>query len=349
MRPFSRNPYIGHPSQLLHLNNYKMVGGFSDGLRATDVRNGKIDITVSADRGMDIPYLSYKGVNVGYIAPCGMVSPQYYDDKGMGFFRGFTAGFLTTCGLTHMGAPSEVDGKSYGMHGRLSNIPADYYQTGLTSDETSLTAVLSGEMSQALLFGEKLTSKRRFEITYDKKSFRFIDEVTNFGFSPVQHMMLYHFNIGYPLLDESAEIIIPEKSVAGREPYSQSDIANRLRVPSPIHEYQEMCYFYRLRHDRAGRSCAAVYNHNLDVGVCIAFDTSVLDHFTQWKMVGEGEYVIGLEPGNATPLGVAKEKELGHLKYLEAGETRTYHFDVSILDGKDDLTALKQEISGFEL
>lgn len=347
MRLFSRNQYIGHPSQLLRINNYKMVGGFADGLRAADIQNGRISVTVSADRGMDIPFLNYKGVNIGYIAPCGMVSPQYYDDKDMGFFRGFTAGFLTTCGLTHMGAPSEVDGQKYGMHGRESNIPAKNFCTKLISDETSMAAVLSGEMDQALLFGEKLSLERRFKIAYDQKFFHFTDRVTNNGFSRTQHMLLYHFNIGYPMLDESAEILIPAKTVAGREPYSQFDIANRLHVPSPIHKYREMCYFYKLKHDPQNCSCVAVYNHNRGLGICIEFDTSVLDHFTQWKMVGEGEYVIGLEPGNATPLGVEKEKALGHLKYLEAGETRTYEFTISVLEGKEDLEALKHKIGQY--
>ncbi|WP_274595949.1 DUF4432 family protein [Robinsoniella peoriensis] len=43
-----------------------------------------------------------------------------------------------------------------------------------------------------------------------------------------------------------------------------------------------------------------------------------LDHFVQWKMMGAGDYVMGLEPANATIDGIADAIENGsvvrHLK-----------------------------------
>ena len=57
-----RNPYIGHPSQLLRINDYMAADGFAHGIRATDIQNGPLNLTVCADKSMDFPYLSYKGV-----------------------------------------------------------------------------------------------------------------------------------------------------------------------------------------------------------------------------------------------------------------------------------------------
>jgi len=338
-----RNPYIGHASQLLRINDYTSVGGFADGARSTDIQNGPLSLTVSADRGMDFPYLSYKGMNMGYIAPCGLVGSSYYDDKGMGFLRGFTAGFLTTCGLTHFGAPSDVDGKHYGMHGRLSYIPAQEYSAVLEEDAAGSRAVATGRMRQGILFGENISMRRKIVCGCNEKSFTFTDTVTNDGFLKCQQMMLYHFNMGYPLLDESAELIIPFASVESRDAHAQTGFDEKLNIPKPIHGYAEMCYFYKLKHDAKNKTCVGIYNHNLDFGVAIHFDAALLDRFTQWKMVGEGEYALGLEPGNADPMGVAEELKKGHVKYLEPGESRAYEFRIHILDGKGDL----KELRGF--
>jgi hypothetical protein len=58
-----------------------------------------------------IEHTEIDGKNLGFFAPCGYVSPQYYDNKGAGFLKSFTAGFLTTCGLTAVGSPCVDDGE----------------------------------------------------------------------------------------------------------------------------------------------------------------------------------------------------------------------------------------------
>ena len=339
-----RNPYIGHPSQLLRINDYVSVDGSASGMRATDIQSGPLNLTVCADKGMDFPYLSYKGVNMGYIAPCGLVESSRYDDKGRGFLWGFFAGFLTTCGLTHMGAACDEDGIHYGMHGRINNIPAEEYSARLLEDETGCRSVISGNMRQGVLFGENLTMRREVTVGCGEKGFSFTDHVTNRGFRREQHMILYHFNMGYPLLDESAELIIPYSHAEARDPHAQTGFEQKLEIPKPIKDYQEMCYFYRLCKDEQGRTFTGIYNHNLELGVVLEFDGELLDHFTQWKMVGEGEYALGFEPGNATPLGVAEERKLGHVKYLEPWETRSYRFDIRIIEGEEDLRDLKLKL-----
>ncbi len=78
-----QNKYIGHSSQVCGVRETRMVGGKADGMRLLEVRNGKgLEFTVSLDRCADIPYLFYKGNSMAYIAPCGMVGPQYYDNRG---------------------------------------------------------------------------------------------------------------------------------------------------------------------------------------------------------------------------------------------------------------------------
>ena len=70
-------------------------------------------------------------------------------------------------------------------------------------------------------------------------------------------------------------------------------------------------------------------NAQQHLGVEITYDKKVLDHFVQWKMLGKGEYAIGLEPCNATIDGRADARENGSLKYLAPGEEVVCRFRVA--------------------
>ena len=345
MHTCSCNPYIGHPSQLLRVNDYFCADGFAKGMRATDLNNGPLAVTICADKGMDLPYVSYRGYNLGYITPSGLVAPAFYDDRGDGFLRGFFAGFLTTCGLTHMGAPCSEGGREYGMHGRINNTPAEQYGVSLDQGPDGMRAAASGLMRQGVLFGEHLTLRRQLILDSGKRSFSFTDTVSNHGFARQQHMILYHFNLGYPLLSEDAELILPSASAQPRDAQAQAGLAERLKITPPSPGYQEQCFFCRMRKDTAGRSFAGLYNHRLGFGVLIHYDAELLDHFTQWKLLGAGEYALGLEPGNATPLGVAAERALGHVKVLEPQQQRVYRFRIDIIEGSGELSAAKEAAS----
>ena len=101
-----QSAYYGHESQLFGVEEYRLVGGKGDGMRLLNVRNGKgLEFTVSADRCADITKLFFRGENYGFFSVNGYVAPAYYDDKGNGWEKSFTAGFLTTCGLLAVGSP----------------------------------------------------------------------------------------------------------------------------------------------------------------------------------------------------------------------------------------------------
>ena len=119
-----RQAYYGHESQLFGVEEHRLVGGRGDGMRLLQVRNGLgLEFTVSADRGCDISRLSWKGDNYGFFSANGYVGPAYYDDRDAGWMKGFTAGFLTTCGLLNVGAPCVDEGEALGQHGSISHTP----------------------------------------------------------------------------------------------------------------------------------------------------------------------------------------------------------------------------------
>ena len=61
------------------------------------------------------------------------------------------------------------------------------------------------------MFGEDLQLIRRIEAKIGESTFTIKDRVVNHGFYRTPHMLLYHINIGYPVLDEGSKFLAPIK------------------------------------------------------------------------------------------------------------------------------------------
>ena len=316
--------YIGHASQLSYAEEHRLVGGKGDGMRLFEVNNGRgLCLTASIDRGMDISRLQYKGVNCGYFAPCGYVAPAYFDDKDNGFLKSFSAGFLTTCGLSNAGVPCTIDGQSHAMHGTIGNTPAEnaYY----TVDKDRIT--LYGKMNSAQIFADKLSLERKIVISNFEDSFTVEDIIRNEGDRDTPIMLMYHMNIGYPLLSENAQLQISSSKVLPRDEIAAEglDTWDRILQPTPL--FKEQCYFHFFEEQNA---IACIENPDVGIGLEISFNTESLNCLTEWKMMGVRDYVLGLEPGNCYPIGRAQAREEGSLVILEPMEERSYRVKVRL-------------------
>ena len=322
------NPYIGHESQLYGIEEHRLVGGKGDGMRLLMVNNGKgLELTVSADRACDISRLRYKGVNMSYFSPCGYVAPAYYDAKDSNWLKSFTAGFLTTCGLEGVGSPCVDGGEEVPLHGSIANIPAEHVYWYEEEDALVIKATVRDEV----IFGRKLRFFRELRVSLNENQFVIRDTIENTGDATQPFEILYHMNMGYPLLDEDSIIEIPAVSVVPRNEHAAEDIENCLEVIKPQAGYVERCYYHKFE----GQGKASIYQPKLGQGLEILFDATQLDGFTQWKMMGVRDYVMGLEPGNVTPDGRDVMRREGKLVILKPGEERTFKIAVDLLDEKE--------------
>lgn len=316
--------YIGHESQLSGVEEHRLIGGKGDGMRLFQVRNGKgLEFTVSADRCADISRLSYKGDNFGYFSPCGYVAPAYYQEEGAGFLKSFTAGFLTTCGLTAVGSPCTDEGEKQPLHGTIGNTPAERIYWDMDENDIRLYAVIndSGIFSRKLmLYREIVCSKKVNSITIN-------DTIENCGSEISPLMLLYHLNMGYPLLSEKAVLHIPSEKIIPRNEHAVSGLKDWNNISAPVKAFQEQCFY----HSFDSKGMVAIFNTDLDKGFLINFDKDQLDYFVQWKMMGEKDYVLGLEPGNCHPDGRDKMRAEGKLKFIEPGETKKYSIKLDII------------------
>lgn len=311
------NPYIGHASQLCGVEEVRVVGGKGDGMRLLQLRNATgMEMTICADRCADIYRLRFKGDNIGYFSPVGYVTSSYYDDTGAGFLKSFTAGFLTTCGLAAVGSPCVDEGEELPLHGTIGNTPCER----IWWDEDENNIYIHAHINDGAIFERKLYLKRTITCSKYENQFRITDTIENQWDRESPVMILYHVNVGYPLLSEKARVEIPSVSVSPRNNHSAKDLDTWSKILPPTPGFEEQCYYHSF--EKAGK--ASIYNPEIRKGLEISFDAQSLNHFTQWKMMGYRDYVLGLEPGNCHPDGRNVMRKEGKLKFLQPGESVTY-------------------------
>ena len=322
--------YIGNEFQLYGKEEYVLTSGRASGVKIWHVKNGKgLEMCVNLDRGFDIVSLTHHGVNVSYLTPNGYVSSKYYDDKGLGFLKSFSAGFLTTCGLTQAGSPNNDLGEELPLHGTYSHIPVSNAQ--YIDEENEL--VLKGEILDETIFSHKLKLVRTIRVSKEKNSFSIEDEIMNRGDQVTPLEVLYHMNMGYPYLDEDAILRINSTQVEGRNEHASQDIENWMHMHEPQVGFIEKCYYHHFEK----RAEVCLFQPKLNKGIEIIFDSHSLPFLTEWKMLGVRDYVLGLEPGNCTPDGRNVGREKGWLKFIKPQEKITYHIDVQTLGDQKDM------------
>jgi hypothetical protein len=340
--------YVGDFNQLFSLKEYTLSGGRANGVKAIDVKNGSgLEFTVVADRCMDIAGLSLKGVNCSYLNKTGIVSPEYYEKDGNGFLRSFFGGFLTTCGLRNVGVPCEDEGENFPLHGRISNIPAEEFSAVTEWHNGVPVLTISGKMKEARMFGENLVLTRKITCRYGENKIYIQNAVENLGFRREGVMLLFHFNMGYPLLDEDAVLVTPTGKLMPRDAEAQKGEANFNRFQPPTKDYAEQVFYHDLKADQSGKTSVALINHKLGIGAALHLNKKQLGNFIQWKQMGEGEYVLGMEPANCLVGGRAEARKSGTLDYIHPGEIRNFDLVVEIVSGDAAIEELIRKMEGL--
>jgi hypothetical protein len=147
-------------------------------------------------------------------------------------------------------------------------------------------------------------------------------------------MVLYHINAGFPVLDKNSQLYL-ESEVIPRDEDAQRgvDVAKQGAQPTP--EFREQVHQHIVKPDADGWGTAALvnpeFNSGQGIGLKVRYHAAELPYFWQWRMVGEGTYVMGLEPANCHVMGRGEERRQGRLPFLEAGEKRTHQLELSVV------------------
>lgn len=337
--------HVGNLNQVGGTRHYILADGSAKGVSAVDFDTGSgFRFTVLPDRGLDISAAGYKGTNLVYLTQNGEVAPSFFEQAGIGWLRTFFAGLLTTCGPTYLGAPCTDQGEELGIHGRFTVTPARQVAdtSGWEGDDYRLE--ISGIIEESRLFGNKVRVKRTISSRIGTKSLFIRDTAENFGFEPSPFHILYHINAGFPLLSDGAELLVAAKKSTAYNEHSAQGMDEMLTFTGPTRGFQEQNFLHEMASGPDGWTSAAFINRRLSdgLGLFISFDTSALPYLSQWRMMGQGDYVVGIEPCNAPcdPRAVLREK--GILPFLQPGEVREINLEIGVLDGNAEIDAFAE-------
>jgi hypothetical protein len=242
-----------------------------------------------------------------------------------------------TCGLIQVGSPGEEDGQQLPLHGRAHHLPARQIAAGGRWAGDDYEMVVSGVIEETAIFRESLRLTRWITSRLGENRIAFHDEVENLAFEPTPHMILYHFNFGFPLLGEETTVEFPSRRVIPREPETPVEGYDRWEAPRP--GYRERVYYHQdFAPDPDGRASVTIRNPRFPLaggGTCalvvrLTWATGTLPKLVQWKMPGPGVHVLGIEPANCYVEGRTAERQRGTLVELQPGEVLTYELELEV-------------------
>ena len=341
--------YVGSIDQLGGVRLLELKEGAEKGVRVALMRTGELNLMIAVDRCLDIASAEYKGIPLGWVSPTGVVAPSFYEPEKFGWLRGFFGGLLTTCGLRHIGAPVTIDGEEHGLHGRIAYSPAKLRSLGGDWDGDEYVMWIEGDVKEARVFEPNLVLRRRIEGRLGDKAIRIMDEVINEGWIRQPILIAYHINIGFPVLDKGSKLVCTSRMYVPVNEEARKDAEKFDEFHMPAKGYIEKSYFHDLAADKDGYAYSAIINRTLlnGIGVYVKFRRDQLNRFTEWKMLGEGTYVVGTEPANALMLKRGRQEELGMIRYLGPQERIRFEVEIGVLVGKEEIDEFVEKVNSI--
>ena len=338
--------YTGAPWQAGSIRHMRFVEGTEDGTDVVQFDTGTgLYFNVLPQRGLDISTAKYQGASLALEMPAGEAHPSFLDPRGLGWLKSFYVGLITTCGMTWAGAPCNDQGEELGLHGRISHLPSRNLKI---SDEwvgNDRILSVSGEIRESVLFGPHLLLKRKISTIVGSNTIILEDTVRNEGFEKTPHQMLYHINIGFPVVDEET-MLLADSKVKPRDAEAEKgiDAYNTFEAPQP--GYKEQCFYHEVKQDSKGFCDIALvnpaFNQGQGLGIHLRYRKNELHRFAQWKNMMAGGYVCGLEPCNCSVQGRAHDRDDKSLIFLNPGEERNYYLELTVLPDNEAIQEMSK-------
>ncbi len=331
---------ISNPAQLGGIETSVLDNGLGRGNRIAWINTGTgLRYKVVIDRGMDIADAFYNQHSLTWLSHGGFNAPQPNSDKGIDWLKTFGGGLLTTCGLSHVGGPEKDEFGERGIHGNISNLPAEIVSIiqpdpVLGKMEMSITGIIR----ETKVFGPSLELRRTISGVLGEPILKIHDEVINRGNTPAPLMLMYHFNFGYPMVDEGTKILWEGswKPRFGDENAKIFKEGNDFKTcPAPIYDHLgtgEEVVFIDPNADDSGMCVAGLYNAKIGLKVEISFKKEQLPHLVNWQHWGKNEYVTGIEPATNLPIGQAQARANNELIFLNSHETKSFDLEIKAVE-----------------
>lgn len=345
MKDKSWDNKISNPAQLGGIETSVLDNGSGRGTRIAWINTGTgLRYKIVIDRAMDIADAFYNQHSLAWLSQLGITAPQPFSNKEVDWIKTFGGGLLVTCGLDHIGGPEQDEFGERGLHGPVSNIAAEI-ESIIQPDPLSgkMDMCIVGRIKQTQPLGIQLELKRTISATLGQAAIRIHDEVINRGNVSAPHMLLYHFNFGWPLVNEGTEIIWdgtwnPRETGAANKIFKTGKNFHQCLAPSDEHKGNgEEAVFIDITANASGECICGLHNPAIGIAVVLKFQKLQLPWLTNWQHWGKGEYVTGLEPGTNPPIGQSSARQKNELLFIAPGESRLYDVELEVLNNKESI------------
>jgi hypothetical protein len=318
------------------------VLGKAMGMELLAIDTGAVRVVILPDRGMGIWKCEVDGIEFGWHSPVdGPVHPSLVptqDSSGIGWLEGFDE-LLVRCGLQSNGAPEfHPNGTvKYPLHGRIANLPATYLEVSVDVENGILDVVGTVKESRFLVYSLELQTRYRFRV--GSPVIEVVDTVTNPLTSPTQMQMLYHINIGQPVVQAGSSVHAAFKTLCPRDARAAEEIDGWDRCNGPTPGYAEQVYFMSSVCDSTKWSESLLASEDRTKGLAVHFDTRTLPYLNLWKNTAamEDGYVVGLEPATNFPNPRSFEEKQKRIVSLAGGESRVFRLKLQPMVNAHDV------------
>ncbi len=308
---------VGDPGQVFRLDKFISDDGPARGSRVMRlVSGGALEVELHPDRALDIGRVTHCGMPVAWLSPTGFSAPGLAEPSGDGWVRTWGGGLLSTVGLDSFG-PSGIDGtEEFGTHGRIGAQPATVTRCEVTDSELVVEAVVR----QTTAFADSLRLTRRVTVPIGESRIIVDDTVINDGPDPVEWMILYHVNLGWPLLDSHTDIRIPTAEGSGQFAFG-----------GPVADFTGSVAQFVLPE---GEDTVTVHNPKLNMSLSLKYSVETLPWLNTWRVPQRQRYVMAIEPSNTPSVdGRLAARASGDIATLESGASSSMRLEFSLDTG----------------
>lgn len=259
-----------------YIRRYTLTDGKENGLKVVEMDNGIIRVKLNESKGLDMMQLFHKGANVSFVSKNGFTSRE------LPFLKRFEGGMVYTCGLDSVGGR-----EGFELHGTYHNIPAKI--TNITESDEILE--VCAEIEDTALFGKNLLMKRVVSLYADDDKVNVEDTLINKGTKAEDYCLLYHINVGYPMLDAGVEVVADASEIIPRSECSRLHLDDCKVIPAPVENEEERCYYLK-----NNKNSVEVINRKLGKKMTLTYSKETLPCFVEWVSPVLHDYALGIEP-----------------------------------------------------
>lgn len=331
----------------------RLEGGPSQGVDTLTIEHAGGKTIILPTRGMGV-WNSWCGDwPLGWQSPvCGPVHPSLvpiWEPSGLGWLEGFDE-LLVRCGLTSFGAPQhDAAGRlEFPLHGRIANLPA--HQLRLELDAGNDALHVWGEVDEVRFLFQHLRLTSHYTLSSTGGGLELVDRITNLGGRLAQAQLLYHVNLGAPVLQGGSRVQLPVRRLAPRDATAAAAASGWSEMAGPVAGFSEQVYFAEPLANADGWASALLSDPSGSRGIQLSFATATLPYFTLWKNTAAevDGYVVGFEPGTGFPNQRSHEQRAGRVLTLEPGESVEFRLKLVPLEGAAAVDACRQALADVQ-